>query len=117
MTKNDQRAPRRERPSVPDPPFLCAHCRHGNVIVQKLQTWLLGREPWEDDAPDWFWQATCLSPRVTPWKFAVFTHPVVDCDGFRSRPILTTEDLARKQAKRLARARKRERKRKRARRK
>ena len=95
MTDNPPRTRRRERPSLPDPPFLCADCRHGSMIVQKLQSWQLATEAWEDCTPEWFWQATCRSPRVTPWKFALFTHPVVACDGFRARAVLTTEDVAR----------------------
>lgn len=102
----------RERPELPDPPFLCAECRHGHMIVQKLQRWLLTREDWRDDWPDWFWQANCRSPRVTPWKFTVFVHPVVSCDAFRSRKLLTTEDRARKQAERAARRRRKLKKRK-----
>ena len=117
MSERKPRARGRERPPLPDPPFLCADCRHGSMIVQKVQPWLLAREAWQDSGPDWFWQATCRSPKVTPWKFAVFTHPVVECDAFRARPILTTEDVARKQARKAARDLKRRRKRKRKRRK
>ena len=98
------------RPELPDPPFLCAECRHGHMIVQKLQPWLLAREAWQEDGPDWFWQAHCKSPRVTPWKFTVFVHPVVTCDAFRSRKLLTTEDRARKQAKRGAKRRRKQKK-------
>ena len=104
------------RPALPDPPFLCAECRYGRVIGQKLQPWLLPREAWQEDWPEWHWQASCRSPRITPWKFTVFVHPVVACDGFRSRKILTTEDVARKKAKRAEkRLRKRKKKEKRRR--
>lgn len=112
MSESKPRARGRERPSLPDPPFLCADCRHGSVIVQKLQPWLLAQEAWQDSYPDWFWQASCRSPKVTPWKFATFTHPVVECDGFRMRAILTTEDVALEQARKAVRKLKRRRKRK-----
>ena len=111
MTDRKPPARRRERPSLPDPPFLCTDCRHGTVVVQRLQAWQLVTEAWQDTAPEWFWQATCRSRRVTPWRFAVFTHPVVECDAFRSREVLTTEDVARKRAKKAARKAKRRRKR------
>ena len=52
MSESKQRARGRERPSLPDPPFLCADCRHGSVIVQKLQPWLLAQEAWQDGYPD-----------------------------------------------------------------
>lgn len=109
MSESKQRA--RERPSLPDTPFLCAHCRHGSMIVQKLETWLLPTEGWQDSVPDWYWQAICRSPRVTPWKFAVFAHPIVECDGYRPRPILTTEDVARKKARKTERDERRRKKR------
>lgn len=109
MTDSTKRAPMRERPELPDPPFLCGSCRHGRMIVQKLQPWLLAKESWQDDGPSWFWQARCSSPKVTPWKFTVFCHPVVECDAFRPRKIVTTEDIARKEAKKAKRAHKRRR--------
>ncbi len=113
MTDSKQRPPTRERPELPDPPFLCGSCRHGRMIVQKLQPWLLAKESWQDSDPSWFWQVRCSSPKVTPWKFAVFCHPVVECDAFRSRKIVTTEDIARKQARKEAKKAKRVRKRRR----
>lgn len=113
MTDSKQRAPMRERPTLPDPPYLCSSCRHGSMIVQKLQPWLLAKESWQDDTPDWFWQARCSSPKVTPWKFSVFCHPVVECDAFRPRKLLTTEDIARKQAQKEAKKTRRDRKRRR----
>jgi hypothetical protein len=109
MTDVPKRAPPRQRPELTDPPFLCSDCRHGRMIVQKLQPWLLSKESWQDDSPTWFWQARCGSPKVTPWKFAVFCHPVVECDAFRPRKLLTTEDLAHKVARKAKRARKRRR--------
>ena len=102
MTKFEERT--RNSPALPDPPFLCADCRHGHMIVQKLQPWLLDKESWQDGGPEWFWQANCRSPKVTPWKFTIFCHPVVECDAFRPRPILTTEDVARKKAKKARKA-------------
>ena len=112
MSEGKQPARRRERPSLPDPPFLCADCRHGIMIVQRLQPWQLPKEAWQDGIPDWFWQASCRSPKITPWKLAVFTHPVVECDAFRSRAIVTTEDVALKQARKAVHELKRRRKRK-----
>ncbi len=113
MSESKQRASERQRPVLPDPPYLCATCRHGHMIVQKLQPWLLAKETWQDAGPAWFWQVRCHSPKVTPWKFTTFCHPVVECDGYRAREVLTTEDLARKQAEKAERERKRQKKRKR----
>lgn len=113
MSKIEKRA--RERPVLPDPPYLCSDCRHGHMIAQKLLPWLLAKEAWQEGGPLWFWQAHCRSPKVSPWRFATFFHPVVECDAFRPRPILTTEDVARKKARKAERDRRRQRKRKKAR--
>ena len=112
MSESKQRARGRERPSLPDPPFLCADCRHGSVIVQKLQPGCSPRRRGRTATLTWFWQASCRSPKVTPWKFATFTHPVVECDGFRMRAILTTEDVALEQARKAVRKLKRRKERK-----
>ncbi|MDJ0522223.1 MAG: hypothetical protein QNJ90_09135 [Planctomycetota bacterium] len=106
MSDSKQRARARDRPVLPDPPFLCSTCHHGRMIGQKLQPWMLGQEPWQDSGPGWLWRVNCTSPKVTPWKFTVFWHPVVECDAYRPRKLLTTEDIARKQAKRERKRRK-----------
>ncbi len=103
MSNLNSRARERERPELPDPPFLCSHCHYGQVIVQKIQPWLLAVEAWQEGPPRWFSQATCRSPKVTPWKFTTFSHPVVECDAFRPRKLLTPEDIAQKQARKQAR--------------
>jgi hypothetical protein len=112
MSDSKQSA-RKQRAELPDPPFLCSDCRHGRVIAQKLQPWLLDKESWQDPAPTWFWQARCTSSKVTPWKFTIFCHPVVECDAYRPRKLLTTEDLARKKARQAKRARRRKKRKKR----
>jgi len=112
MSDSKQRARERARPVLPDPPFLCDSCRHGRMIAQKLQPWLLAKESWQDTGSGWFWQVRCVSPKVSPWKFTVFCHPVVECDAYRARKLLTTEDVERKKARKAARARKRRKKRK-----
>ena len=117
MSEFNQRARERERPVLPDPPFLCSTCRHGNMLVQKLQPWLLAKETWQDVGSRWYWRVHCSSAKISPWKFTIFHHNVVDCDAYRTRKLLTTEDLARKEAKKAERARKRRDKRKKRKRK
>ena len=89
------------------------------MIAQKLQPWLLGQESWQSSPPDWFWLlcVRCTSPKVSIWRLTVFCHPVVECGAFRPRKVLTTEDIARKQARKEAKKAKRARKRRRRKRK
>ena len=117
MTDLPKGAPQRTRAQLPDAQFLCSDCRHGSVIAQKLQPWLLGQEAWQDSTPDWFWQVRCTSPKVSIWRLTVFCHPVVECGAFRPRKVLTTEDIARKQARKEKKKAKRAKQRRRRKRK
>lgn len=112
MSDSKQRPQARDLPALPDPPFLCSDCRHGTMMVQKLLPWWLSKESWQEDAPPWYWRVTCESPRISPEKFAIFWHPIVECDAFRARKLVTTDDVARKAARQGERKRKRRQKRK-----
>ena len=81
--------PERDRPELPKTPFLCASCRHGLVLVQKVPVHDRHdrkEDPWKcRDAFTWDWEARCLSPRIAGKAPEAFYHPIVDCEGFEAR--------------------------------
>lgn len=91
MPKKLQNRPERERPEPPGTPFLCASCRFGLVLLQKIP--LHDRcdrkdDPWKSRTDfEWDWEARCNNPRVAGKWPETFAHPVVDCEGFEARAL------------------------------
>lgn len=78
------------RPEPPDTPFLCASCRFGLMIVDKVPLYSR-REQAEDPhlEPRFFWahEARCSNPRIAVRVPEPFFFPIVDCEGFEARPL------------------------------
>jgi len=81
----------RERPEPPETPFLCASCRHGLIVLQKVPRyapWERRDEPWATgDEHYWDWESRCNNPRVAGRWPETFDHPVVDCEGYEMRDL------------------------------
>ena len=91
MSEQVEDRPERERPELPKTPFLCASCRHGLIVLQKVP--LYNRferrdQPWaEREKSDWDWEARCNNPRIAGRWPETFDSPVVDCEGFEVRDL------------------------------
>ena len=96
--KLEQEHPERERPKLPETPFLCASCRHGIMLLQKLPMYSRSERKENPGLPAdafwWDWEARCNSSQVAGKEPETFYFPIVDCEGFESREIGSTESSA-----------------------
>jgi len=96
MSKKLKDRPERDRPEPPDTPFLCAGCRFGLILLQKVplhDRYDRKEEPWKSkEAFEWEWEARCNNPRIAGKYPETFCSPVVDCEGFEARDTADEDD-------------------------